>query len=124
MTCVLGLGAIVLAAGSIEQDTTTTRDSIILAMAGLSMMVGGCFIYKLFESLPDILERLLTPASFNADELIGSMAYNARFNSWMTVVDYKNDENWTFVLCSEDGRPTSSPVKSKRNITKYNWIND
>lgn len=111
----LMLGAI----GSADLNLTPLREVILYVLLGLSLFVGGAYTAQIFdfqqpvegENVPDTVE-----------ELLGAMAYNPKYRSWMMIVDYRCDTDWSFVLCTKHGNITSTPVRTTRHLLSYKWM--
>lgn len=109
------LGAI----GSADLDLTPLREVVLYVLFGLSLFVGGAYTARIFdfqqpvdgENMPDTVE-----------ELLGAIAYNPKYRSWMMIVDYRCDIDWSFVLCTKHGKVTSTPARTTRHLLSYKWM--
>ena len=115
------LGFIILlgSIGSAELELSPLKEIVLPALFGLSMFVGGVYVARLFD-----FQQPVRPEDMpkTAEELVGAMAYNKRHRSWMMIVDYVDDRNWTYVLCNKQGKATATPVISYRDILGYEWF--
>lgn len=104
--------------GSADVNLVPLKESVLVTLLGLSMFVGGAVTAQVFdfqqsvdnENLPNTVEGLL-----------GAVAYNPSYKSLMMVVNYHDDYDWEFVLCSKSGRPSSTPITSNHCILDYRW---
>lgn len=55
------------------------------------------------------------------DIAIGAITYLYDYESYVSVVRFHSETDWSFVLCDYYGRPMSSPIKTHRNFFNLKW---
>lgn len=120
----VGFWILLQSVGAIENSTNPIAEDtgyVLQGLLGLTLLVIGSMtasVMNSHQSFEDSEEDVLPDTE---EKLIGAMAYNRDYHSWMVIVSYKNDQDWAFVLCSRTGRPKSAPIRTRRNLINYEW---
>lgn len=119
----LGFLLVLGAVGSIEINRVSERDGILLAILGLAMFTGGVSISKLLWNWEELYEarEWYAKSELSADDVVGNMTYMKNCDCWVVCVDYRDETAWKYCLCTEKGRPISTPIRSYDEFSKYNW---
>jgi len=57
----------------------------------------------------------------NLDYFKGKITFNSHFKSYIRVINYVSDMNWTFVLCTSDGITMSEVMNAVNPATTFIW---
>lgn len=121
VVAIIGFMAIIGAVDVFASDVSRIREFALLSMAGLTLLVGGCYVMASpnIQCKYECKNQETLPQTVNG--LLGAMSYNKSYRSWMTIIDYVDSNDWTYVLCSRHGRPISTPVRTRMSISDYTW---
>lgn len=122
----LGFFLMVGSVGNMELNRVSIRDGVLWAILGLAMMTGGVAISKMLWDWKELYEarEWYAKTELSADKVVGFMTYMKSCDCWAVCVDYKNENAWKYCLCTEKGRPISTPIRSYDGFSEYNWTSN
>lgn len=110
LSAFFGFVLMVGAAGNSDLNIGTFRDNTLMELLGLTIMFTGCIILK------------ITDDSEYRERWIGAIGYLSKYKSYIKVVKFKDDRDWSYVFLDDDGEVVSTPIRTKRPVTKVRWM--